>query len=389
MLHKSDVKWWILETEKHPESASDIIEELARRLSELDAENERLRDEIVRLQHQRPARGSAPSVEAAEPPADVRALQQQVDRLQSLLHSDATDETTLVLLSDRLQAARAPLSLAHRLAREERPALSQQARLRLRCAVPARPGETLLLFTSRGRCLTMAISDIAPLIEAEGDWPTGDPPALAENERLTAAVSVGRLPRFWTVATRRGYVRQFLNLELQRATKQGDVLIESPFPHDGPVAAVSGDRGDLLALTRWGKGVRFPHRAIESGGSTALALEPDDAVISALSLPEEGQTALVTASGFGVRRNAAQIRTRAAPGGEGQTLIQAFDLLGAFLIEPDAPSGQLLFLTYAGKIVFVPLDEIPLYTRSSKGARLRTFDRDPAVAAAFVPDHTA
>ncbi len=381
MLRKSDIKWWILEAEKHPESASDIIEELARRLTELDAENERLRDEIVRLQHRSPATAG----EAAESPADVRALQAQVNRLQTLLHSDASDETTLVLLSDRLQVLRAPLSLAHRLAREERPVLGQQARLRLRCAVPARPGETLLLFTNQGRCLTMAISDIPPLIEAEADWPSGNPSALPENERLTMAVSVGRLPRFWTVATRRGYVRQFLNLELQRATKQEDVLIESPFPHDGPVAAVSGDRGDLLLLTRWGKGVRFPHRAIESGGSTALALEPDDAVVTGLSLPENGEAALVTAAGFGVRRDVSQIRARAAPGGEGQTLIQAFDLLGAFLIDPDKPAGQLLFLTYTGKLVFVPVNEIPLYTRSAQGARLWTLDRDPAVAVTLIP----
>ncbi|HDQ71395.1 MAG TPA: hypothetical protein ENN19_04780, partial [Chloroflexi bacterium] len=308
MLRKSDVKWWILEAEKHPESASDIIEELARRLAELDAENERLRDEIVRLQHRVPASTSTTSGETAEAPADVRALQAQVDRLQTLLHGDASDEAALVLLSARLQAARVPLSLAHRLAREERPVLGQPARLRLRCAVVAHPGETLLLFTSQGRCLAMALSDVPPLIETGEDWPAGDTPVLPENERLTAAVSVSRLPRFWTVATRRGYVRQFLNLELQRAAKQGDVLLESPFPHDGPVAAVSGDRGDLLLFTRWGKCARFPHRAIESGGSSALALEPDDAVVTALSLPEAGEVALVTAAGFGVRRDVDQIR---------------------------------------------------------------------------------
>lgn len=44
MIRKGDVQWWVLEAKKHPQSVPTIIEELAKRLAELDAENERLRD---------------------------------------------------------------------------------------------------------------------------------------------------------------------------------------------------------------------------------------------------------------------------------------------------------------------------------------------------------
>ena len=43
MIRKDDVKWWVAEAEKHPEAASSIVEELAKRLLALDVENERLR----------------------------------------------------------------------------------------------------------------------------------------------------------------------------------------------------------------------------------------------------------------------------------------------------------------------------------------------------------
>ncbi|MEA3340707.1 MAG: hypothetical protein U9R15_12125 [Chloroflexota bacterium] len=41
MTSKDDVKWWGLEAKKHPESVATIIEELARRLIELDVWAER------------------------------------------------------------------------------------------------------------------------------------------------------------------------------------------------------------------------------------------------------------------------------------------------------------------------------------------------------------
>ena len=69
--------------------------------------------------------------------------------------------------------------------------------------------------------------------------------------------------------------------------------------------------------------------------------------------------------------------------GTGKTLIQAFDVLGAFPFDPEA---QLLYLTYSGKPVLVPTTDVPLHQRSSKGTRARVFDRDPAVAVALVSE---
>ena len=54
MIRKSDIQWWLLEVKKDPESAPGIIEALAGRLAELDVENERLRDELIRLRRGAP-----------------------------------------------------------------------------------------------------------------------------------------------------------------------------------------------------------------------------------------------------------------------------------------------------------------------------------------------
>jgi len=373
---KSDVQWWVLEAKKHPESAPTIIEELAKRLTELDTENERLRDEVVRLQRRAPAAAGS---------AEVSGLRRKVATLQSLLNnlsdSEASAEPSVVFLSDQLHAARMPLSQVQQLAQEGRPVLGSRALLGLCCLLLARPHDDLLLLTSQGRGLKVLPADVPSLVEG-GDWPVAESRRLAVDERLTAAVAVAKPPRFWTVVTRRGYVRQFIRIGFERGLAQGDPLIESPFRNDGPVAVVNGDRGDLLLLTRWGKGVRFSHRAIAGQGSVALELDPDDEIVAALSLPSDTRILIVTAAGYAARRDTARFGARSRPGGAGKRLIQAYDVLGVFPCEPQA---RLLYLTYSGKLAFVPTADIPLHQRSNKGTRVRDFGRDPAVAVTLIP----
>jgi DNA gyrase/topoisomerase IV subunit A len=374
MIRKDDTQWWVLEAKKHPESAPDIIEQLAQRLIELDIERERLRDEVIGLQRRAPATTDS---------SEVDALQHKVDTLQSILDSKTTTEPSMVLLTEQLQSARMPLSQAQRLVREGRPLPGKVPGV-LRRLLLARPDAELLLLTSQGRGYKTLLADVPPLVEGS-DWPVAEGPELEPGEWLTAAAAVTKPPRFWTVVTRRGFVRQFLRIRFDRRLAQGDRLIESPIHNDVPVAIVDGDEGDLLVLTRWGKGVRFSQRVIESQGSMALELEPDDEVVAALPLPSNTQILIVTAAGFAVRRDTAQFQARSKPGSAGKALIRAFDVLGVF---PHESEAHLLYLTYSGKLALVPVADIPLYTQSRKGSRVRTFDRDPAVAVALVPPET-
>jgi DNA gyrase/topoisomerase IV subunit A len=373
MIRKDDVKWWVLEAKKHPESAPGIIAGLAQRLIELDGENERLRDELIRLQHAAPVTANGD---------EASALRDKVAELQSLLSGEASTEPSLVFLSHDLCAARLLLSQAQRLAREDRPVLSRQVMLGLRAMLLSHPQEELLLLTSQGNGRKLALSDVLALAEP-GDWPEASSAESASGEQLTAAVATAQPPRFWTIVTRRGFMRQLLRIDLDQRISKCEQVIESPIHNDVPVAVINGDRGDLLVITRWGKTVRFPQRSIESQGSIALELEPDDEIVAALPLVSDIRMLILTASGFAVRRDTAQIAARTKPGGTGKPLIQAFDVLDAFRCESE---GQLLYLTYSGRLVPASTTNIPLYQRSDKGTRVRVFDRDPAVAVAFVAE---
>lgn len=376
MIRKGDVQWWVLEAKKHPESAPEIIKELAQRLVELDAETERLRDEIIRLQRSAPAAADG---------AEVGALRQKVATLQTVVDtiSEGQDPTQLSVLffSHNLQSARAPLSQVRRLMEKEQETLDRRAVFGLCRMVLARPQDELLLLTSQGRGLRMRPSDV-PLLAEGGEWPATETQTLGDGEQLALAVDAAGPPRFWTVVTRRGYVRQLIHIYFDRKGGQGASLVESPFHNDAPVALVDGDRGDLMVFTRWGKWTRFPHRAIDSQGSVALELEPDDEVVAALSVVSDAEVLVATAAGYAMRRDTARLEARTRPGTAGKTLIQAFDVLGAFPYEPD---GGLLYLSYSGKLTFVAAKDVSRHERYGKGTQVCDLTRDPAVALALVP----
>jgi len=392
MIRKSDVQWWVLEAKKHPESAATIVEQLAERLIELDHENERLRDQLIRLQRRAPATANR---------AEVTTLQRRVKELQSRLGSTRSTESALIFLSERLQSACLPLSQARQMAEQGRPVLDQQALLAFKCLLLASPHQELLLLTNQGRGFKLLQLEIPALGQdetaSEDGWPaverTPETRPPASGERLAAAVAVGEPLRFWTVATRRGYVQRFVRVALDRGIERGMPLLKSPFRNDEPAAIVQGDRGDLLLITRWGKGVRFSQRVIEAQGSVALRLEPDDEVVAALALPSSGKARsaeilIWTASGRALRRDTAQFAARSQPGGAGRTLIQAQDVLAAFPY-PAGDGGRktsLLCLTFSGQLALFPLAEVPLQERAGRGTPLCDMRRDPAVAATLIPD---
>ena len=372
MIRKSDIQWWLLEARKDPAAAPGIIEALASRLAELDTENERLRDELIRLR-----RGTAPPPDSAQ----VGELQRKVDSLQAILKGQASTETAVILISDAMQVVRMPLSQVRLRLRGQEPALTRSAVLSVCTVLLARPQDDLLLLSSQGRLRGLSLHKVPFQVE-ENRWPTLDASTHPAGEQAAAAVAVAKPPRFWTVVTRRGYVRQLLRVHVDKQVGEDDVVVKSPFHHDAPVAIVDGDRGDLFLITRWGKAIRFPQRAIGVKGVVAMEVDPDDEIVAALPIASDGEILILTAAGYAMRRDTTRFRAQSKVGGPGKAFIQAFDVLGAFHY---AERGKLLYLTYSGHFVAVKTAGIATLERASRGSLVHDLSKDPAVAVTFVP----
>lgn len=378
MIRESDVQWWILEAQKHPEAVPQIIEELAKRLIELDTENERLRGELLRLRQRAPS---------GPPQSAVHTLRQQVETLQRVLQRQDSGAPSLILLGDRLQAGRISLLQAQQLADQDQPVLSKRAALALQRLVCAGPGDELVLVTNLAHAYRQMVADL-PELGDKGRWPDVIQRLdLDDAERLTAAAAYTHPPRLWTMVTRRGFVQRFVHAGMQRTMTQGTSLLPHLDRRDAPIALVPGSEGDLVIITRWGNAIRFAQPTIEAQGSWALDLAPDDEVVGACALVGNDSTPgpellIVTASGYGIRRDVSQLPARSRPGDtSGKALIQARDVLGLWGARPDA---QLAFATYGGRLVFASSNTAAAHDRLASGSRLCDLGNDPAIAVAQI-----
>lgn len=373
MIRKSDIQWWLLEANKHPESAPLIIEELARRLVELDTENERLRTEILRLR-----RRSARATSGTE----METLQRRVQTLTDLLQHHDAQGTALVLLGEGLAAARMTLSSALDRAQQHGQALHQQAALQFRSALLVQPGDDLLALTTHGRGLWLLPADL-PALPADGNWPAAAHSDLKPGEQVAVIVSVRDRPRFWTIVTRRGYVQRFVRVAFDQKLAQGHQLVQSPVHNDEPAAIVDGDHGELLLVSRWGQALLFSQRTIEPQGSVAMDLEPGDEIAAALALSTDGEIVLATASGYASRRDTASLAARTKLSAPGRSLIQAHDVIALF---PYTPRSRLLYLAFSGRLASASLSGLPQQDRAGKGAVVCDLSGDPAIAVICVPE---
>ena len=368
MIRKSDIQWWILEAQKHPEAAPQIIEGLANRLIELDKQNEQLRNQILHMRRRKPTQNGS---------AQVKNLQREVKALKGLLKGELPSEPSVVFVGQQLQTARLTLYQVQEWIQQERTVLDSRALFDLHQILLVRPNDELLLLTSQGRGIKYLFADV-PMLEENGQWPEANRQLLQKGERITAATTMDKLPRFWTVITRRGYTQRFVRVAFDHEVEKGNPLLKSPFRNDAPVSIVQGDRGDLLIITRWGKAVRFSQRVIETQGSVALELEPDDEVVTALALSPGAQVFLTTASGSATRFKATRVQARSRPGGKGKTIIQAHDVLRSFAHISEA---KLLYLASSGKLILIQDAYVPLQERASRGKSLFNLERDPALSA--------
>lgn len=372
MIRKGDIQWWVLEARKYPESAAIAIEFLAERLAELDAENEQLRNELIRLRQGTPTDAGS---------GQIQALRGKVEKLEYLLRSQTTVEPCAILLSDQLRSARMPLSEVQKRSRSGQASLDRRAVLSLCALLSARPHDELLLITSHGRGTRQLVPDLPPLSE-EGRWTNVPSPWLHEGERLSVATTIVEAPRFWTIATRKGHVQRFVRAAFEREMESGDPLLQTLLDRDEASAIVDGDRGDLAVLTRWGYANRFAHRSIDVQGSLSIDLESGDEVVGTVSLAGEGEILIVTAAGLGIRRSTDQLPARAKPGGSGKRLIRAHDVMAVF---PYVGQDSLLFLTTSGRLVLVGTGALTVQDRLGRGDELCDLEHDPAVAVALVP----
>jgi DNA gyrase/topoisomerase IV subunit A len=350
MLDRKDAQWWILEAEKHPESAPDLIRVLAERLVFLDKQNEELRSELLTLR--RKQRGGA---------ADVDALQERIQELESALRAGRVEQQLLVYAQDRIEFS-GPLgeAQAEGIGRELPDHLSLLA-----CDSMAK----LLIITTDSQTFNLSITDL-PIPESQA--------AMLGNPRNVAAIldqAVFERCRFLTLLSRSGYVYSLLAGTVNQVSKRQDRLIRNLIPDDPIVAAIPSHNGDLVTVSRKGRWTRFPEKSIAGSGSLAMELPKGDTLAGIVSLSHETTLTIFTADGRLFIRPTQDLKARRAPGTSAGMLLKGETVFGI------STSDEITFLTRCGKIHMVQPAELPYKAQTDAGAPIPGLAADDSLLA--------
>lgn len=373
MIHPDDVAAWIAQVRQQPEAAPGIVEKLAARLIELDRQNEALRDELLRLRRDREAPLNGEQV--AKLAQRVQTLERQLER-SAQVEPGVVARSLLVLTLDG-RGARLPLPDAETWKGRDDKGLVP-THLRPRHLLVAADVARLLLLSDKGRATRLSVADV------DASEPPVNYVALLPGLTLDLDESVSvvtPLPSDFaqmTLITRKGYARSFRRAEVDSLLERGLPLHSSPMEGDYPAFAVFGDgKGELLIVTRGGKGVRFPERAVGVQAQPAIKMERGDVVAGAVLVEDATRVALVGAEGSAARREMEGFSARPSAGHTGKFVTRIENLIGVAAV---TRKDTLWLLTAAGRLLAVPTTRTPSGPGASSGRVIAKLDKDQLVA---------
>ena len=353
MLDKKDVQWWVLEAQKHPESATDLIRMLADRLAFLDKQNEELRGELTTLRRNQ-------RVEAST--AEIAGLQNRVRDLELALRQGGTGQQILVYAEDRIESSASLKTVqTDGIGRE----LSRGVSMLVCC-----PAAKLLIITAESQVFSGSLNDL-PVPENNG-------PAMLGNPRNVAAIidqTAFERCRFLTLLTCGGYVYSLLAGSVNTIAKRQDKLVRNMIPGDPVIAAIPSYNADLFAISEKGRWTRFPEKSIAGAGSLAMELPKGDTIAGLVPLSQDRDLLFLSNDGKLFVRPSHDLKTRRAPGASGGMLFKGQSMRGV------AVGDELAILTRKGKLLTVRAAELPFKAQTETGAPVPGLSGDDTVLA--------
>jgi DNA gyrase/topoisomerase IV subunit A len=352
MLDKKDAQWWILEAQKRPEAAIDLVRMLADRMVFLDKQNEELRGELITMQ--RKQRGESAT-------AEIGQLQRRIQELEAALRQNGIGERFLVYAKDRIEANLA-LSAAqeHGIGREMPGDVGA-----LLCDAAAK----LLIVTAESQVFSITLGDLPATTEG---------PALLGNPNNVAAIldqAIFEDHRFLTLVSQRGFIYSVLVGTVNQVARRREKLLRNMVPDDPIVAAVPSYNADIIAISQKGRWTRFAEKTIAGTGSLVMDLPKGDTLAGIVPLSRDADLILLTTDGKLFVRPSTEMANRKAPGSSSGMLLKGQNVFGVMV------GRELFVLTRLGKVIAVALSELPFRARTESGVSLPGLSAEDSVLA--------
>lgn len=372
MINPSNVGEWMREIQERPESAPQIIREIAERLIELDRLNEKLRAENLELssglkvqQYKAKIAELEYQLEIISRQFDPQALA-NLDKLDLLLYNSQGQVIKLELWAGALSPGAALATLADQ---------PDNAADTIRF-LSVSPAEELLFFFDSGRVTRLPVADL-PVSKAENlSWAGAYREELRSDQELVAILPIGTMASFDQALqiSRRGFGRKIVKSFLQKYIGQGNIGkgIDLANKTDRPLNLTLCNQNDaFVIITRQGQVLSLPAETLPVAANPVIRLDPDDYVVTSFVLAGDQSLVVATREGRAVRYPADWLKADARPGGKGQALwprskAAGVQVAGAIAGPPwfppsrGEPGGWAAGLKQDGQLIAVKIDDIPL-----------------------------
>jgi len=213
----------------------------------------------------------------------------------------------------------------------------------------------LLMFSNFGRAFRLPVDALAEAAVRDQGQSLEDILPFRPHERI-AAVLPDEGGEFAALASKRGWVRRV------RANYLGKSLIPGMTFHDvkegGYLTAAcwtAGD-GDLLMVTRQGKGIRFDETQVSGRGGRGMRVHPDDGIVAVAAVYPDSGVFLITEDGKGTIRLMSGFTANKAPGAGGKNVMNTDRLVGGVTITEE---DELFITSRLNKIIRFQASEVP------------------------------
>ena len=237
--------------------------------------------------------------------------------------------------------------------------------------------DNLLFFTKRGKVYRLKCYQIP-----EGTSRTTKGTALVNmlpidlKDEVTDLSVITDFPSdmFLVMSTRRGQIKKTRLDEFSSIRRSGLIAFRLTDQDELVAASVVADSDEVILVSQSGQAVRFRVGSLRiasraSGGVRAIRLR-NDQIISMSTVFPDAHLLTVTQNGFGKStpiRNYA-IHKRGGKGIQAHKLNEKTGKIAACKLI--SPNGHLLMVSTGGNIVCIPMEQVPIHRRNSRGARL-------------------
>ena len=236
--------------------------------------------------------------------------------------------------------------------------------------------QSLLLFTNYARAFRVPVRSLPESpVRARGQLVFNRSP-LQPDETLVAALP-DLIKGSIAMVSRRGMIRILRHHVFGEYMKPGTTMFDpGKFGELGGACWTPGD-GDLLILTRQGRGIRFSQEKFPPQGGPGMRLEEGDEAVAITAVTQESNVFIISADGRGTVRSMAGFNPNKSAGGSGKIAINSDKLIGAMTVEE---GDDIFLISRQSKIIRFMAAEVPVKEGVVQGVNCMALRADEVAA---------